>query len=76
MFQLKVGYVAIITPPIPLVYELSVLKAYAEPLLLQVEPGKPGYVEAHRLFAFLQWFEPAPVDPVPRQLDPARVDER
>jgi uridine kinase len=48
-----------------LVYELSVLKAFAEPLLLQEEPGRPGYVEAHRLLAFLQWFEPAPVDPVP-----------
>ena len=48
-----------------LVYELSVLKEYAEPLLLQVEPGRQGYVEAHRLLAFLQWFEPAPADPVP-----------
>ena len=33
--------------------------------MLQVEPGKPGYVEAHRLLAFLRWFEPAPADPVP-----------
>jgi uridine kinase len=48
-----------------LVYELSALKPYAEPLLLQLEPGKPGYVEAHRLLAFLKWFEPMPVDPVP-----------
>jgi len=48
-----------------LVYELSVLKAFAEPLLLQVEPGKPAYVEAHRLLAFLRWFESAPADPVP-----------
>ena len=32
---------------------------------LQLEPGKPGYVEAHRLLAFLKWFEPMPVEPVP-----------
>jgi uridine kinase len=48
-----------------LVYELSALKPYAEPLLLQLEQGKPGYVEADRLLAFLRWFEPMPVDPVP-----------
>lgn len=41
-----------------LVYELAVLKPLAEPLLLQIEPGKPGYVEAKRLLSFLQWFEP------------------
>ncbi|MCX6029367.1 MAG: nucleoside kinase [Chloroflexi bacterium] len=48
-----------------LVYELSVLKPFAEPLLLQIEPGKPGYTEAKRLLAFLQWFEPIPTDPIP-----------
>jgi uridine kinase len=48
-----------------LVYELSALKTLAEPLLLQVEPGKPDYVEAKRLLAFLQWFEPIPIDPIP-----------
>jgi uridine kinase len=48
-----------------LVYELSVLKTYAEPLLLQLEPGKPGYVEAHRLLAFLNWFEPMPSELIP-----------
>ncbi len=41
-----------------LVYELSVLKQLAQPLLLQVEPGTPERVEANRLLAFLQWFEP------------------
>lgn len=40
-----------------LVYELSVLKRLAQPLLLQVEPGTPERVEANRLLAFLQWFE-------------------
>lgn len=43
-----------------LVYELSVLKKLAQPLLLQVEPGSPERVEANRLLAFLQWFDPLP----------------
>lgn len=41
-------------------YELSALKRLAYPLLLQVEPGTPERVEANRLMAFLQWFEPIP----------------
>ena len=41
-----------------LVYELSALKLLAEPLLLQVESGTPERLEANRLMAFLQWFEP------------------
>lgn len=45
-----------------LVYELSVLKALAYPLLLQVEPGTPERIEANRLLAFLQWFDPMPAD--------------
>ncbi|MEM7114251.1 MAG: nucleoside kinase [Chloroflexota bacterium] len=45
-----------------LVYELSVLKALAQPLLLQVEPGTPERVEANRLLAFLQWFDPLPTE--------------
>lgn len=48
-----------------LVYELSVMKSLAEPLLLQIEPGKPEHIEAKRLLSFLQWFEPAPADLVP-----------
>lgn len=43
-----------------LVYELAVLKRLAQPLLLQVEPGMPERVEANRLMAFLQWFDPIP----------------
>lgn len=43
-----------------LVYELSVLKRLAYPLLLQVEPGTPERIEANRLMAFLQWFDPMP----------------
>lgn len=44
-----------------LVYELSALKPLAEPLLLQVEAGTMERLEANRLKAFLQWFEPLPL---------------
>ena len=49
-----------------LAYELAVLKPMVEPLLRQVEPGTPEYVEARRLLTFLEWFHPA---------DPALVPE-
>jgi uridine kinase len=48
-----------------LVHELAVLRSFAEPLLLQVRPEEPQYVEANRLLSFLQWFRPAARDPVP-----------
>ena len=48
-----------------LVYELAVLKPFAEPLLLQIERGAPGYVEAKRLLALLKWFLPCKPDLVP-----------
>ncbi len=48
-----------------LVYELSALKPLVEPLLLQIKPGKPGYIEAKRLLTFLEWFEPISPDPIP-----------
>ena len=41
-----------------LVYELSVLNKLAQPLLLQVAPGSRERIEANRLLAFLQWFDP------------------
>jgi uridine kinase len=41
-----------------LVYEVSVLKPFAEPLLRQVPFGSPEYIEAKRLLAFLEWFLP------------------
>ncbi len=41
-----------------LVYELSVLSKLAQPLLLQVDPGSRERIEANRLIAFLQWFDP------------------
>lgn len=48
-----------------LVYELSVLRPLAEPLLLQVEPGTPRYIEAKRLLSFLRWVEPLDTELVP-----------
>jgi len=44
-----------------LAYELSALRPLAEPILRQVAPGTPEYLEARRLLAFLEWFEP--IDP-------------
>ncbi len=41
-----------------LVYELAALKPMAEPLLQQVMPGTPEYIEAQRLISFLKWFKP------------------
>lgn len=48
-----------------LVYELPVLKALAESLLLQVPLGTPQFIEAKRLIAFLEWFLPLESDLVP-----------
>ena len=39
-----------------LVYELSVLKLYAEPLLFGIPKDVPEYVEAKRLLKFLDYF--------------------
>ena len=39
-----------------LVYELAVLKQYAQPLLFQIPKDAPEYVEAKRLLKFLDYF--------------------
>lgn len=39
-----------------LIYELAVLKLYAEPLLFGIERGCPEYLEAKRLLKFLDYF--------------------
>lgn len=39
-----------------LVYELAVLKQYAEPLLFSIREGEPEYYEAKRLLRFLNYF--------------------
>ena len=48
-----------------LAYELAVLKPLAEPLLRQVPYGSPEFVEAKRLLALLEWFQPAVTDLIP-----------
>jgi uridine kinase len=48
-----------------LVYELAVLKPFAEPLLRQVEPGTMEYVEVKRLLAFLNWLSSCRPDLIP-----------
>ncbi|MCY6356823.1 nucleoside kinase [Clostridium sp. ZS2-4] len=40
-----------------LVYELCVLKKYAEPELMKIKPDSPVYYEAKRLKSFLHFFE-------------------
>lgn len=49
-----------------LVYELGVLKTYAEPLLFSVEEDDKHYPEALRLINFLRNFLPIPSDEVPK----------
>lgn len=39
-----------------LIYELAVLKQYAEPLLFSIPKDKPEYIEAKRLIKFLDYF--------------------
>lgn len=43
-----------------LIYELSVLKLYAEPLLFSIDSDSPEYMEAKRLLKFLDYFLPVP----------------
>jgi uridine kinase len=48
-----------------LVYELAVLRLLAEPLLLQVEPWQPYYIEARRLISILGWLKTMGTELVP-----------
>lgn len=48
-----------------LIYELAVLKTYAEPLLFQIEKDEPQYYEAKRLLKFLDYFIGVPNDDIP-----------
>lgn len=48
-----------------LVYELAVLKRYAEPLLLRISTEHPEYSEARRLLKFLSYFQDIPPEHVP-----------
>lgn len=48
-----------------LVYELAVLKVYAEPLLFGIERDCPEYLEAKRQLKLLDYFLPMPADGIP-----------
>lgn len=48
-----------------LIYELALLKPYAEPLLYSVQPNEPEYYEAQRLLKFLGYFLSIPGDSIP-----------
>lgn len=48
-----------------LIYELAVLKQFAEPLLFQISKGEPEYYEAKRLLKFLDYFLSVPSENLP-----------
>lgn len=48
-----------------LIYELAVLKIYAEPLLFGIERSDPVYGEAKRLLKFLDYFVGIPSENIP-----------
>ena len=48
-----------------LLYEMAVLRPYAEPPLARIRPDQPEYLEARRLIGFLRHFRPAPESLVP-----------
>ena len=48
-----------------LIYEMCVLKAKAEPMLLEVAPNTAEYAEARRLIKFLSYFSPLGVESIP-----------
>lgn len=47
-----------------LVYEIAVLKTYAEPLLFQIPRDSAEYPEAKRLLKFLDYFLPLPTEDI------------
>ncbi|MDE7323981.1 MAG: nucleoside kinase [Lachnospiraceae bacterium] len=49
-----------------LIYELAVLKPYAEPLLYSIEKGEPEYFEAVRLLKFLSYFLAVGTEELPK----------
>lgn len=48
-----------------LIYELAMLKTFAEPLLFQIPKGDPEYYEAKRLLKFLNYFLGVPSESLP-----------
>ena len=47
------------------IYELAVLKQYAEPLLFNISQDEPEYMEAKRLLKFLDYFLGVTTDIIP-----------
>ena len=45
-------------------YELAVIKPYVQPLLFQITPEDPEYVEAKRLLKFLDYILPVPSEDI------------
>lgn len=52
-----------------LLYELAVLKPFAEPILLEVQPNQPEYSEATRLLNFFRYMKPLQ----PTQIPPTSI---
>lgn len=52
-----------------LLYELAVLKPYAEPILREVQPNQPEYAEATRLMSFFSYIKPLK----PREIPPTSI---
>ncbi len=48
------------------IYELAVIKPYAEPLLFPIEKGEPEFYEAKRLLKFLDYFVSVDSSMLPR----------
>jgi uridine kinase len=48
-----------------LLYELAVLKPFAEPILLEVQANQPEYAEAVRLLDFFSYFKPLKPTEIP-----------
>lgn len=48
-----------------LIYELAVIKKYANPLLKQVKENTPEYAEAVRLLIFISYFDAIPEEEIP-----------
>jgi uridine kinase len=48
-----------------LVYELSVLRPYVQPLLEEISNHYSEHVEARRLLKFLSYFQPLDTDDIP-----------
>ena len=50
-----------------LIYELGVLKLFAEPTIVQIDNSKPEYAEAKRLLRFIDYFLPiTDLEDIPR----------